>query len=415
MLHVLLLSVTAGQGHNSCARSLAVALEARGVACQTVDTIKYINSLTGTAVDKGYLTMGKYTPKFWGTIYNQALQLSMSGKPAQINLPLPQRFVKLIAKANPDAIVCTHFFASLLLTKMRRKRLISMPVFGINTDFTLHPFWEDVDQDYLVLACDQMHYSVQKRGIPPEKTLPFGIPVNANFGMNIDKHEARKMLGLQDKNTMLLMGGSMGFGDLTKQVDELDALPHDFQIVVICGSNKQLYAELKQRADEGKFHKTVLPYQYVDNVHVFMYASDIVCTKPGGLSTSEAMSVGRPIVMLDPIPGLEEINAAFLVNSGAAVQTGKHYPLSEAVYNLMRSPERCEAMIRAQLAVNPPSAADNLADFVIRQAESYRARNENGGVLYPHQPDMRVKMNAVERHRRLRAARRSLVNVSKKP
>lgn len=370
-MKVLLLSVTAGQGHNMCARAMQEAFDKRGVESEILDTVKYINQLTGNIVDKGYLTLGKRTPKLWGAIYDSAVKASVKRGPkvstSSLYTAVSQKLADHINIYRPNVIINTHVFPSMMLTALKGKGMIDVPVIGINTDYTLHPFWEDVIQDYIVLACDKMYYAVRQRGIPKEQILPWGIPVRQQFLKGMSRQQARQKLGLPEKLTLCLMGGSMGFGDLREDVFALDALDLDFQVQVVCGGNESLYGELTKLKNEGKFKKNILIYGFSNNMDEIMSASDAVCTKPGGLSTSETLAINRPLILLKPIPGLEEINAWFLVNHGVAVRTGKSYSLDEAVYNLFSDSERIEDILHAQQKFNPGNAADRLADFVMER------------------------------------------------
>lgn len=371
-MRALILSVTAGQGHNMCAKALEEAFALRDVESQTLDTLAYISRFTGNVVDKGYLSIGKNIPKVWGAIYNNAVKIS-ERKSGMRNYEITAmklfsaKLLEFLHTYKPQMIVCTHVFASQIVTAFKQKNELTIPVYGINTDFTLHPFWEEVDMDYLVLACDKMYYSVVERGIPTEKLLPFGIPVRQCFNRVISAQEGRKEIGYDEKLTISIMGGSMGFGHLFDDVIKLDQLALDFQIVVVCGNNKGLYDQLTQYQEQGQFQKTVHIYGFTDQMDAIMRASDVICTKPGGLSTSEALSLCRPIVLLDPIPGLEENNAWFLANNGVAVHTGKSYPLPEAVYNLFCDTRRIADIIRVQKETFPRNSANNFVDFVINR------------------------------------------------
>ena len=380
-MRALLLSVTAGQGHNMCAKAMEEALSARGVECTTLDTVKFINPPTGKLVDKGYLTMGKKVPKIWGAVYNSAVKFSEKGygiSPDSSALRMIcHKLLEYIQVFQPDMIICTHVFASQMVTALRASSDIDIPVIGINTDFSLHPFWEDVDQNYLVLGCDKMYYSVVQRGIEQEKILPYGIPVRQRFNRRILPQQGRKEIGWEEKQTLCIMGGSMGFGNMHQDVLALDALPLDFQMVVICGSNLELYNQLVADRDYGRLSKTTYLYAFTDRVDDIMRASDAVCTKPGGLSTSETLAVGRPLVLLDPIPGLEEFNAWFLVNHGVAIRTGKQYPLNEAIFNLFHDERRMEEILRAQTLFFPNDSANTLANFIMDRFLTHSKKEEH--------------------------------------
>jgi UDP-N-acetylglucosamine:LPS N-acetylglucosamine transferase len=308
----------------------------------------------------------------WSWLYRTGVKLSERSfhKNTSDLLPFaPKRFRQMVEEYAPDAVVCTHVFASLLIGHLRQSHVVDMPVIGINTDFTLHPFWELVNQDYIVLAGRGMDYSVQKRGVGAGQILPLGLPVDPKFNRIEKKSKSRAMLQLYDMPTLLLMSGSMGYGDMLESVKKLDVLPTEFQMVVICGNNQKLRDAIREEIDSGSLQKHIRVCGFVENVQDYMAAADIICTKPGGLSVSEAMNVQRPIVLTTPIPGLEEINASFLVNNAVAVQASDWYPLDEAVYNLLRNPARQQQIVEAQKEVTPGHAAEHLADFVVELVE----------------------------------------------
>lgn len=372
-MKVLLLSVTAGQGHNSCANAIKAALQERNIESTVLDTIKFIDKISGSIVDKGYTkltTAGKVSPKVWGAMYNQALKSSINKGPIDEIIPnlinfRAKKLEEFINDYRPDAIISTHIFASMLVSGMRKQNIINIPLIGINTDFALHPFWEEIDGDYLVTACDRMDYAVLKRGIPKNKILPLGIPVSSKFSKIIEKSEARKLLNIKDKPTISLFSGSMGFGNILEEVKSIDKLELDFQLIVICGNNTSVLEDIQKAKKEGKYQKDIIPLGFVDNVNEIMSASDVVCTKPGGLSVSECMSIGRPLALLEPIPGIEEFNASFLVNCGAAVKTDKFYTIAEAIYNLMSSPKRIQSMLGVQSEMSPKNSAREVASITM--------------------------------------------------
>lgn len=373
-MRVLVLSVTAGEGHNTCAKAVIEALEKKGAVCELLDTINYVSSIAGAVTDKGYQMLGKISPAAFGKMYESALASSVKQDSIALDDLMGEQMAKklaeYIADYAPDAIVTTHVFAALLLSHLREKSLCDTLLIGINTDFSIHPFWEHVAQDHFVLACEEMYYSVLLRSIPKEIILPLGLPVYEKFTIEVTSADARKDLGLPALPTITMMSGSMGYGHMEKHLQQLDALPLDFQVVTICGNNKEAYKKIEAAVDKGAFTHTVHNHGYINNVDAYMQAADILVTKPGGLSTSECLNVARPLVLIEPIPGLEEFNAAFLVNSGAAAFADDHYGLAEAVYNLLSSEGRREQMMRAQASIHPGHAAAQLADFIYRRVES---------------------------------------------
>jgi processive 1,2-diacylglycerol beta-glucosyltransferase len=170
-MKALLLTVTAGQGHNSTSYALANYLETQGVDCTVLDTYKYLSKLIGDLVDYGYTSLARHSPELHLLMYNKAEKDSSNEKVRKNYLPYTiaeaskKKMQKYINSKQPDVIICTHIFTAIIITQMRRDGIldVKIPVFGIVTDFTLHPFWEDTVLDYYVIANEQLIYAAQRR------------------------------------------------------------------------------------------------------------------------------------------------------------------------------------------------------------------------------------------------------------
>ena len=365
-MKVLVLSVTAGQGHNTTGLGLMSYLEELGVECTMLNTLKYISPVVGTSLDKGYLYIGKLTPKMNALIYNSAEKnLARKNRTPSTDLYAPLLYKKLekyILKYDPDVVVCTHLLAAGIMNHAREKgKIRRIPIVGINTDFAIHPYWEDANPDYLVVASSQMLSQALKRGFDVRFVLPMGIPVHRRFGERTDKARARELLGLEDKLTLLMIGGSMGFGHVEEGLRELRNLQGDYQILVICGSNKAL----KRRLDKEKAPNTYV-FGYVNNVEAFMDASDCVFTKPGGLTVSECIAKGLPMILTAPIPGVEERNLRYLLSNSMALAAGGHLSLDKAVRALFGDPQRLQQMHRMQRVCGCENGGRALAEWLVR-------------------------------------------------
>ena len=194
-----------------------------------------------------------------------------------------------------------------------------------------------------------------------EKIKPFGIPIDEKFANKMPKSEARKLLGLEDKATVLVMSGSMGFGKVLKRIKELDSLDIDFQMIVVCGNNKTL----KNRVDSLVTRKKILCYGYANNVDVLMDASDCVITKPGGLTVSEGLAKGMPLILINPIPGQEDRNVEFLLNNGMAQLVTSTYPVDEAIYQLFNNRWKINNLPQGIKCVGKPYATRDLCEFIL--------------------------------------------------
>lgn len=200
------------------------------------------------------------------------------------------------------------------------------------------------------------------RGIDTAKLVPVGIPINPKFAERNDKRTARERLGIPDMRTVLVMSGSMGYGKVSSLMERLDMSEAEFQIISVCGRNERL----KNEIDETRFFHRVYNYGYSDMIDVFMDAADCIVTKPGGLTTSEAMAKGLPMIMANPIPGQEDRNVEFLLNNGAALKVSKTFPIDEALYQLFNNAERRKTIGEILTFLGKPNAMRDCVDFIMK-------------------------------------------------
>ncbi|MCI8403993.1 MAG: glycosyltransferase [Clostridia bacterium] len=362
-MKVLLLSIKAGYGHHSTAKAIMEYFEANGHQCEMLDIFDYINHRLGSSIQDGYLMSTKYIPKTYGRAYGCLTQkeepYDTHSMVALFSRFVSRRLEKYVLRCNPDLIIGTHSYAGVCISILADRGAVSCPSIGIVTDFTVHPFWESTFLDYYVIPDELLAYEMRKKGIPKEKLLPFGIPIRKQFSVKTDKHTARKKLGIDDIPTVLIMMGSMGYGNLKKCFEEIDLYPHNFQMICVCGSNKKL----KNTVDEYAWRKKVYAYGFVDNVDIMMDASDFIITKPGGLSTSEALAKGLPMIAMNPIPGQEDRNLSFLVNNGAAIMVNQNYSIADAMNIMFNCPWRKSLLQESVSHLGKPLATSDLYYF----------------------------------------------------
>ena len=381
IVRVLVLTITAGEGHNHTAAAIKEGIESRGVECRLVDVYKLLSETLYKAFSEGYLFATKYLKRLYGDFYylaeNRGKDANQSSPMRKANSSFAKMLSKYVSTYDPDVIIYTHVFAGVLLDEIKVKYGLRATTMGIVTDFRLHPYWEEnLHLDYVVCADKRLMYNAMQKGFKKSQLLPFGIPIHPKFLKEIPKDEARKELGLENKRTVLVMGGSMGFGDITENVQILDALDVDFQIMVVCGSNKKLCDELSKM----EFSKTVKVFGYVNNVELLMSASDCIVTKPGGLTTSESLAKRIPLIIVNPIPGQEDRNVEFLLNNGAAIATSKHLKLDEAIWICFSDEKRLESLREAISQIRHPDALDKICDFAIERVKENYEIKRNGNV-----------------------------------
>lgn len=362
-MRVLLLSVRAGYGHHSTAKAIIEYFEANGHTCEMLDIFDYINHRLGNSIQDGYLLSTKYLSKTYGKAYGI---LNKKDEPYDKHslLSILSRFVskklgKFVGKYNPDIIIGTHSYAGVCISILADEGIISCPSIGIVTDFTVHPFWESTFLDYYVIPDELLESAMCAKGIPRSKLLPLGIPVREQFAKKGEKKEARERLGIRDIPTALVMMGSMGYGNIKNILSEMDSSVYDFQILCVCGSNKKI----KEEVDSYSWVKPVYSYGFVDNVDVMMDAADFIISKPGGLTVSETLAKGLPMIMMNPLPGQEDRNLSFLVNTGAAVMVNDTYTVSEALNLIFNCPWRAALLEESVRQLGKPAATAELYNF----------------------------------------------------
>lgn len=373
-MKVLLFSVKAGYGHHSTAQAMMNYFKEKNIECEMCDILEYIDPTLSDSVNKGYLLTTKITPKMYGLLYGKLDENEeKSSKASPINILsnlVSHKLREYINDYKPDVIVGTHSFASMVITYLEEKKAINCLSVGIITDFTVHPFWENTSLDYYVLANEQLIHQAGKKGIPRNKILTTGIPVKEQFANKIPKADARRKLGFKDKKTILMMMGSMGFGNIGKTIQRIDTLEWDFQVICICGNNERMRNVLENKIKKGKFKKDIYVYGFVNNVSDMMDASDLIITKPGGLTTSEALAKHLPPIIMNPIPGQEDRNMEFLVNNGAAVMVTETFPIEEAIYELFSNDWRLDLLGQSVAKLSKPYAARDLCEFIITNTQN---------------------------------------------
>ncbi|MDD6188987.1 MAG: glycosyltransferase [Clostridiales bacterium] len=362
-MRILIVSVTTGYGHHSTAAAIADEFKARGAEVVVTDLYEYCSTFMYNAMDKGYLFSTRHLRRPFAQTYNMLETNERLRKVASAltgNSMLCKKFAQYFYGFSPDAVIATHVFSAQVLDELKQQKLLTIPAIGIITDYCIQPFWEDLPNlDYIVTASELLNFSARSRGIAPEKILPFGLPVKPKFKNHVEKNEARKQLGIPNKSTILVMGGSMGYGNMAETVKEILSCGMDFQVLCICGTNAKLKESLQQIPASDLW-----VYGFVDNVELFMDAADCIVTKPGGLTVTEILVKQLPAILMNPIPGHEERNIEFITNNGGAIRVTPNFSVSEAIYFLFSNPERLKLMEQCLALIAHPDATERICSFV---------------------------------------------------
>ncbi len=361
-MKIMIFSVTAGEGHNATARVLAKALEERGHEVRVLDTFRESNRLFYLTYDKGYLLASSRLKFFYGYFYYRCEgRKSNSYKPSLARRGyrrVAKRLSERIKEFSPDVIVTTHPVGSAVLDVAKEKFGVDAKMVAICTDFTLHPYWEDALRfDKLVIPDKALSGAAKKKGFSDGQILPTGIPVSPLFSQRNDKKAAREALGIpEDVPVFLVMSGSMGHGHIEKTLAALSSLPESFGIITVCGRNEKAH----QLVERAKCEKLLLNFGFTDKISLLMDAADCVITKPGGLTSSEALAKGLPIIDYEPIPGQEVRNEEFLTHEGAAIKAKGVKGLTAAVRSFLSSDELRQGLKENAERLSKPHSTETL-------------------------------------------------------
>jgi processive 1,2-diacylglycerol beta-glucosyltransferase len=372
----LLMHITRGSGHHRA--SLAVEQLIRRLDPQAhvvmVDAFEYVTPIVRWAIHRSYLSLIRHQPDVWEYLYdNPAVHHRIHHFRSLLHRYHAGKLQRLLETARPDAIACTQAYPCGIVADFKKHHSLDLPLVGVLTDYAPHLYWFHETVDRYVVPSEQVKQRFLTRGVDASRVKVFGIPIDPAFLEPSDREATARQFGLDlAKPIILIMGGGGGFGRLREMLASLDILPYPCQLVVISGTNRSLLRWLKTQ----RFRQRVVPIGYTKDIAKLMNISTLLVSKPGGLTTSEALAKQLPLVMVNPIPGQEAYNARFLLSQGAAVQAGSAETVRQTVRDLLDNPERLEALRRRNAELAHPHAAMDTVKLLFELADG---RREAGG------------------------------------
>ena len=361
-MRVMIATVTAGAGHLQAASALEEAwrrLRPRDTL-QRLDVLEFTPKLYRKMYVEGYVKLVEHAPELWALFFKKTDNPSLVRKLGRIRGALARvtaaAFVRRLNLFKPDLVLCTHFMPLEILGGLREKgRLKPMPrTVSIVTDFQAHALWMEKGVDLYCVAAEETKAGLVAREVDPNQVVVTGIPIATKFSARINAAAVRKGMGLRDDlPVVLVLGGGFGMGPVAEILASLNKLAPPVQIVVVCGRNAELRRDLAVLDHRHPTH--VLGF--VTNMQELMAAAAVVVTKPGGLTSSEALALGKPLIILNPIPGQEAANSDFLLEHGVAVKLNQVSDLPFRLEKLIGSPKLGEMAQAARVLGKPEAAA----------------------------------------------------------
>jgi len=367
---IALFSVSAGAGHVRAAQALQAAAEKWYPDVETVhvDLMDLVPKLFRKVYADTYIKIVERHPAIWGYLYDRADQEKADSTLNRLRIAVErlntQKLKKVVRDLNPDHIICTHFLPAQLLSRKAAQGVFRMPVWVQVTDFDLHALWVHEHMRGYFAANDEVAWRMADRGVPQDTVHVTGIPIMPVFGETLSRIECARELGLDpERKTLLMMSGGAGIGGIETLAERLMELEGDFQLVALAGRNERLLEDLRRLAD--RYRGRLFPLGFTRTIERVMAASDLTITKPGGLTTSECLAVGLPMIVISPIPGQEERNADFLLENGAALKACGPSALAYRVEKLLREPARLRSLRENALRLGRPDAARAVLDIIL--------------------------------------------------
>lgn len=356
-MRILILSGNTGEGHNSAAKAIAEVLTARGISSELTDGLAFLSPEFSKFISNWHVRIYKRAP----LLFHAGYRMAENHDPAPEDASMVYKALSLGAKklyaalemGHYDAVVCTHVFAGLVMRRVCQDYPISIPHYLVATDYTCSPYVAEAQADGYFIPDEKLIPEFVRCGIPQEKLIATGIPVRQVFFTPGSRSASRAALAIpEDKRVALLMSGSMGCGPMKRLARRLtEMLPDDGLLIVICGRNEKLYEDLLELGNRSNLR--VLGF--TREVPAYMDAADLMLTKPGGLSSTEAAAKGLPIIFIDAVGGCEGRNLEFYTRYELAETADSVNRLAKLVCSNLADPDKLQSMsqtLRTSLSHN---------------------------------------------------------------
>lgn len=376
MKNILIFYASYGGGHLNAAKSIYECINTHYGKnnIELIDCMKYVNKTVEKVSTAAYREAAKKAPWVWGRIYNDSQKGPLAHLSTRSNKIMAIKLLRLLREKKPDLIISTHPFSSQMCTYLKRKGKITAKIATIMTDFAPHDQWlVGCDfTDYFFVANDKMKDYLISKNIAKQNIFVTGIPLSNRFLQKYDRNEILKNYQLEDgkKNILFFGGGEFGLGK-SRTFEILDSLiqcSKDMQIIAIAGKNEKMKLKFEEIVTKNQAHNRVRVLSYTNQIPELMSISDLVVTKPGGMTTSESLASGLPMIIMNPIPGQEEENAEFLEKRHVGIWLRKNDNIAKTLQHLLSDTNQLNEMKANALSIGHPNATKDICDILLKNA-----------------------------------------------
>lgn len=364
---ILLMYISEVSGHRSAAIAIEKALKMIQPETETlsIDAFNYTNPVSERIIHAIYMTVIKRFPKIWDYLYDNPKIVKLTEKiKKRVNYANAQKLKILFNSFNPDSIVCTQAFPCGMASGYKEVFKSSVPLIAVLTDYAPHSYWIYNNINYYITPSDEVSTNLIAKGITPEQIKCLGIPFDPKFNEPINKNEIFNKLGLSyNIPTILIMGGGHGLGPIERIVQSLEKIPGKLQEIIVTGNNIKLHKSLNKNIK--RYKKKILIMGYVNNINELMGISNIIITKPGGITTAEALSKKMPMIIVNPLPGQEAKNTEYLIKQQAAIKVDNPQDMGHIINNLLQNKDRLNEMSEAAAKISKPNSSLDVARLLL--------------------------------------------------
>lgn len=369
-IKILILSSKFGEGHFQAGEALTKAIESQTsqkAVVRHLDFGSFFYKKTDYLMRLAYMNMVKKTPEIWKLLYEKTYGLTLENYRALLMGMGSKNLLNFIHEFDPDIIVTTHFIPTGILAEYKKRRQLDIPLVSVVTDYFVHGVWIHSGVDLYLVGCKDAYDKLVESNIISDKIHITGIPIRSCFEKEQSKTSNRSLLGIEpETKTTLIMGGSCGLAGKESEIintlmDIQEEIP--LQFLVVCGSDGDCFKNLNSKLEKQKIKAKI--FGYVNNIELLMSASDLLITKGGALTISEALTLGLPIMMYKPIPGHENGNAAFVEKMGAGIKVNTTQELGIYAAHLLKNEKVLQEMSIKASKLLLPHSAENAAKSII--------------------------------------------------
>jgi processive 1,2-diacylglycerol beta-glucosyltransferase len=371
-LRVLIFSATFGAGHVRAAEAIIEVIRAKEPNAEVIhlDFGEFWNKTINKVIKNTYIELIKHTPKLWGKFYYRTSKISTDSVFQRFLNRLGRRgFLEYILSLQPDLIICTYPTVAGILAHLRSKSILAIPLVTIVTDYTVHSQWIHAGVDLYIVGCQEVCDGLISRGIEKKKIKVTGIPVSPRFELPLERHDLYQKFDLEaERLTLLVMGGAYGVLGGAKIIGKIIAEAQaSIQAIVVCGRDDKLFRSLDTVIMETR--NPIRRLGYVRNVEELMTVADLIITKAGGLTVSEALTKRLPILVYKPIPGQEEANALYIEKIGAGLVAESSEELESILTRLLNQPQELKNMCLAAEKSYSGRSAEQAVHHILKLIE----------------------------------------------